>query len=258
MEWALRQMATNDPKGLVEWVKNILQQGGQFNGMDPAHVTDAAVKALIQAGDATRARDAIAQWLQIPDGPDIGNAALETAALDLATTSSKDALDWLKTLPSGNDRNYALTTLAASWVKTDPKAAMDWTMRLAEADGRAAAMERAFNDWAQADDLAARQWIKGHLDDPAAETMVVSMVAESGLAWSNPQEAITWADLISDPSARLENVEDIFLSWVRRDPDAAAIYIKNDPALTDEEKKEVLQSFFGWKNSGTVNSGTMD
>src|SRR5207302_9930776 len=98
-----------------------------------------------------------------------------------------------------------------------------------------------------------RQWIKAHLDDPAAETMGVSMVAESGLAWSQPQEAIVWADMISDPAVRLENVEDIFLSWVRRDPDTAANFIKDDPTLTPDEKKQVFESFYGWKNMGTTN-----
>ena len=253
LQIAMKQMATNDPKGLVAWVQSILEQGGDFEGIDPAHVTSIAVDALIQSGNGALARDAVAQWMQIPNGPSVGNVAIEAAALDLAATSLPDATTWLKSLPAGTDRNYAMTTLAAAWVKTDPKAAMDWTMQLSEADGRTAAMERAFNDWAQADDESARQWIKGHLDDPGAETMVTSMVAESGLSYSNPQEAIVWADLISDPNARLENVEDIFLSWVRRDPDAAANYIKNDPTLTADEKKQVLQSFFGWKNAGGAN-----
>src|SRR5207253_7035989 len=113
---------------------------------------------------------------------------------------------------AGNDRNYALTTMAAVWVKSDPKGAMDWAARLPDVDGRENVMERAFNQWAQDHEADARQWLNGHLSDPAAEKMVVSMVAESGLAYSNPQEAIVWADMISDAAVRLENVEDIFLS----------------------------------------------
>src|SRR5581483_8533791 len=119
VELAMQQMATNDPAALADWVKNILQQGGQFDGIDPAHITAAAVQALIQSSNAILARDAIAQWMQLPNGPEVGNTALETAARDLAATSPTDALNWLKSLPAGDDRNYAMTTLAADWVKTE-------------------------------------------------------------------------------------------------------------------------------------------
>jgi len=253
LELAMGRMAAEDPKGLVAWVKNVLQQGGDFEGLNASQVAATAVEALVQKDNGAIAREAVEQWTQIPGGPDIGNIAYEDAALDLSAKSPAAAMDWLKSLAAGTDRNYALTTLAAVWTKTDPRAALDWTAQLADADGRAEVMERAFNQWAQDDDNGARQWLTGHLTDPAAEKMLISMVAESGLSYSNPQEAIVWADLISDPAVRLENVEDIFLSWVRRDPDAAANYIKDDPTLTADEKKQVLDSFYGWKNFGTTN-----
>jgi hypothetical protein len=246
-------MAVADPAGLVAWVKTILQQGGEFEGMDSRHVAAAAVEALLQKGNGVLARGAVEQWARIPDGPPLGNTTFEAVALDIARDSSLDAMNWLKSLPAGDDRNYALTTLAAVWVKSDPKAALDWAGQLPDTDGRLSVMERAFNQWAQDDSNAARQWLTGRLSDPAAEKMVVSMVAESDLAYSNPQEAIVWAGLIADPATRLDNIEDIFLSWVRRDPDAAATYIRDDPALTAAEKKEVLESFYGWKNGGAAN-----
>jgi len=248
---AIKQMAAADPNGLVAWVKSLLQSGESFEGFDIPRIAGTAVEALLQKGDIALARSAVEQWAQV--GPPLGNNTFEAVALDIAGTSPTGAMAWLKSLPASNDRNYALTTLSAVWVKSDPKAAMEWAMQLGSADGREPVMERAFNQWAQDDEASARQWLNGHLSDPVAEKMVVSMVAESDLAYSNPQEAIVWADMISDPSARLENVEDVFLSWARRDLDAAANYIKDDPALTPAEKKQVLESFYSWKNGGAAN-----
>lgn len=242
--------ARSDPHAVVAWAGAMLALTNGTEMFGPEQLASATIDALLQTTNSDLARSAVEQWCQNTNRPQIGNGVFETLALEMADSSPTNAAGWLKSLPPATDRNYAMTTLAANWAGGNPSAAMDWALGLSDADGRASVLERGFREWAEGDPDAATKWLTGHISDPAAEQMVVSLAVESDVAYVNPQDAIVWAGLISDPTVRLESTQDIFLGWVRREPDAAMEYIQKDPYLTATEKQEVLKSYFGWKNSG--------
>ncbi|MBU6410907.1 MAG: hypothetical protein KGR98_11025, partial [Verrucomicrobia bacterium] len=189
-------------------------------------------------------------WCQLPNRPQFGNTVFESVALAMAKNSPEEAAAWLKSLPPAADRNYALTTLAADWARSDPRASLEWTMQLSDADGRRDAVQRAFTQWSLDDTAASAQWLGAHLSDPAADQMVIGLVDESGISASDPRDAIAWADLIAEPRARVDSIEDTFIGWARQQPDAAVNCIRNDTVLTPGEKNQILSSFTGWKNVG--------
>lgn len=240
--------AGNDPHAVVAWASTLLAQTNGEETFKSEQLASATVNALLQTTNNDLARSTVEQWCQNTNRPQLGNAVFEAVALEMATNSAADAANWLQKLPPATDRNYAMTTLAATWAQNDPQATMTWALGLSEADDRANVLERGFSQWSQQDTDSATKWLAAHVTDPAAEQMVISLVDESGLSYSKPQDAMVWAGLISDPAVRLESLQDIFLGWARQAPDTALNYIQSDPDLTPAEKQDVLKSYFSWKN----------
>lgn len=240
--------AGNNPHAVVAWASALLAQTNDAEIFASEQLASATVNALLQTTNNDLARSTVEQWCQNTNRPQLGNTVFEAVALEMAKNSTADAANWLEKLPPATDRNYAMTTLAETWARSDPQATMNWALGLSDVDDRANVLERGFSQWSQQDTDSASQWLAGHLTDPAAEQMVVSLVDESGLSYSNPKDAMTWAALISDPAVRLESMQDIFLGWARQEPNAALNYFQNDTDLTPGEKQEVFKSYFSWKN----------
>jgi hypothetical protein len=238
----LTQVAAADPQRAVEFTEAAMRNRNLLIDISLNEVAHAAVEALLKNDHTDVAERAVEQWVRGPGGTELGNAPFEAVAIKLAQTSPTAAASWLLSLPSSESRNFALATVAANWATTDPKASLDWANSLTSGAGREEAMQRAFNRWVAEDKVSAAQWLGEHEADPATDHMIASFVTDSPVSTSNPQVAMEWVDLISDPALRVQSLQQVARAWAEQNPAAATQYVQQNKKLTPEEKKRIVES----------------
>jgi hypothetical protein len=198
----------------------------------------AAVKAPM-GDDYVEHRNLTAQKV---GAPEIANAPLETAARQLAHTSSPaTALAWLQTQPASPGRDFALGSLAALWAGANPAAAMAWAEAQEPGAVRIDTIERIFTRWADQDVAAAAQWLHARAPAPALDELLWLFATDTTYRYVNRDIALAAAPLITRPALRAAAFEHIVLIWARQNPTAAAYFLTASPALTVAQKEPILR-----------------
>lgn len=238
----LAAAAAKDPAAAVVLAESALKKTRNPNDINPSEIATATVQALLESNHTDIAERTVEQWAKGPLKDDLGNAPYETVALKLAEVSPTAATSWLQSLPPSDARNFALATAAAAWAATDPKAALDWASSLTPNAGRDEAMQRAFNRWVSQDKVTAAQWLGEHESDPSTDRMISNFATDSPIGQSNPRLALEWVELISDPTLRVQSLQEVVRSWAETDVNAATRYVSENKKLTDQEKQRLIQS----------------
>jgi hypothetical protein len=76
---------------------------------------------------------------------------------------------------------------------------------------------------------------------PATDTLVASVINGSPTIRANPQTALQWLSLISDPPTRAATEERIALRWGVRDRDAAVAYVWKSSTIPAERKPTLVE-----------------
>lgn len=167
---------------------------------------------------------------------------LDVTAAALAKRSALDAAMWLEERPPSDARASAQAALAVNWAGSFPEQAVSWAQSLPEDEGRELALMRAFRRWLEIDTEAAMRWFADHESDPTADKMLGSILRDTGFGLREPHIAFRWAELISAPGQRGDQMEEIFRAWAFRNRDAAIQYVVNSPRVNDSEKARLLNS----------------
>lgn len=218
-----RWMPTSRPP--VEWTR------------DERPITETAIEALLASGQLGEAQLRVQQDMRTTAWQPELVGALLAVSRATARLSPAEAGAWLRDLPACEERNSAIATLAEEWSATAPAAAMEWSASLATDQGRFEAMQRVFDRWTAHDATAAAQWLADHEACPAADLLICRFVSASQFVANTPELALQWAGLLSEPEARVQQVEAVIVAWSRRDAAAALNYVMESSLLTSAQKQ---------------------
>ena len=238
-------IAVRDPKRLLENIDALWRQDEMAGNIAPLVGIHVGFEALCAGGNVSLAQATLEEWTQSPAAKEIGAAAYETVARQLAETSAEEAAVWLKSLPTSEDRNAAMATFTSEWAERDPIAALQWAESLAPQAGRPEALERTFGDWVERSSADAGEWLGDYLArteaSPEADPLISNLIGRSPAMRSHPDVALRWTALVANPEKRERIEESVLLRWNRREPGAAAHYVWNTPTLPTDRKQTLVQ-----------------
>ncbi|MDB4630852.1 hypothetical protein OAF46_04990, partial [Akkermansiaceae bacterium] len=108
---------------------------------------------------------------------------------------------------------------------------------LPEGNGQKSGLNSAFGDWEDKDPLAASEYLLS-MPSSAKRDSAVSGFAR-GYAWQNPENAIAWAQDISDPGLRDQTLTQVGEAYFRRKPDEARAWLP-ESGLSPAMQEQVL------------------
>lgn len=166
--------------------------------------------------------------------------AFNSAFSRWAQKTPQTALAFITSLPKESPVFTGTQTLADflrtplyDWSRQDPAAAMNWLGSNATTQARTSLHYSILRQWADRDPMGMLAWLH---DQPAGEfhdKYAASGLA--GLAFERPELAAQRVDLITDEKQRHTTMQSIYSSWRRRDPTAAADWLKTN-SLPDAVK----------------------
>jgi len=224
-----------DPAGAASFV--------QSTGSDPTDPTyQRLVQQVAQQWSASESQAAV-KWAEtLPDGP-ARIAAINTTIQALAKFDGPGAWEAVTTYQP--DNASAAATVISNWSQTDPTGAAEAFTNYSlqgdddpESDFRQQAIASIARNWLAQDAQAASQWINTLPTGPARDSAVKILVATQ--ATNDPATALNWAITESSPSSRLQDINDVLVSWARSDLPAAIAAMQAAP-LTDQQHNNFLQ-----------------
>ena len=133
----------------------------------------------------------------------------ELWSMGVNAAANRDPADALNFLPhvKEDDRPQSYQTIATAWTKKDPEAASGWVDQL-----------------------------PGGPDKDKAIVGLAGAIGEK-----EPDSAAIWASTISDEATRAATTQRFAADWLKRDPEAAAQWIQQSPAIPPVQKQILLQ-----------------
>jgi hypothetical protein len=223
----------------------LLRHGNLTDGVSTPVAVHVGVQALIDHDKTDVAKSAVESWARDPRKLDLGEAAYSTVAMALAKDAPEQTAQWLKSLPQSDDRNVGFSSLAAVWAESNPTAALKWAETLGPNEARNAVIGRTVSDWVERYPNEVAGWLGNYLArapaDENSDRLVETVLNISPAVKNNPQTALQWTELISDPAKRVTYEGNVALRWGRQDPGAAIAYVQKSATLPQEQKIQIVQ-----------------
>lgn len=137
-------------------------------------------------------------------------------------------------------RDLAWRAAVANWAQNEAPSLADYAVRLPAGEARTYALGEALRQWIDHDTPRAARWLD-QLDPSRDTDLAVSLIAmHPALAQHSPDVALTWAESITEPTARSRAVARVVKSWADIDPAAARGYARTTTALLPEDREDLL------------------
>ena len=154
----------------------------------------------------------LAQGLgDFPGNEPLGNAIYRQWAMNDPQAAALAA-----TQSGGDGWRSPISQVARTWATEDPMAAANWSIGLTDPQAQARSISQVMRQWAREDVSAAVNWVNslppGSSYDAAAAGLASSLVA------NYPQDAVTWAQNIADPTMRADALQRVSREVMWRDP----------------------------------------
>ena len=259
--------AERDPRAAADWVDGMANDGSKI----------VAAKSLA-ASWGSHAPEKVSAWLEtLPAGEIRTSAALalsETWAQKDPRTASLWAFQEAQATgdvrPLKNSlRAYALENpvgaealarqLAAeennpagtlayvqARAEIDPARTVDWLSSLEQNDPIhrseyfAQYTEAAIAEWTKNDSIAASAWLSLQASSPTRDAAIVGF--SESIQRFEPEAAAAWANTLSDPERRMEQLSQSVRSWAKNDPRSALDWVigaELEPALQEQLAREI-------------------
>ncbi|HEY4285423.1 MAG TPA: hypothetical protein VGM62_20370, partial [Chthoniobacterales bacterium] len=124
----------------------------------------------------------------------------------------------LAAMQAGADGSWRspVMQVARTWAAEDPSAAANWSIALTDPQAQSRSISQVMRQWTREDMSAATNWVNslppGNSYDAAAAGLA------SSLAANHPQDAISWAQSIADPTAQNDAIQRVSREVMWRDP----------------------------------------
>jgi hypothetical protein len=229
MQPALDALAQLEPGRALDLVRSMPEAGVTFR----QRASWAVVEGVIAGGDYERGCEIVRA---------VGDPALQARlAASLADAwgraEPRSAATWAASLTSeAPERAQTLANIGSAWAAREPRAATEFAAQLAPGAGRQRMLAETMLQWAASDLVAASDWLNRFDSTPDNDPAVAAIATDARLIARNPEVALSWAESISVPAARLEALGAILRTWTERDPAAAQRYLNQAPTLKAEER----------------------
>ena len=184
-----------------------------------------------------------------PGNPrDFKLAALRTAVGLCAYYEPARALAFARRFAGGPYDNNLLRRVAVFWAVKDGPAAMAALLDLPSEPQRDLALRDGYRKWLRADGQAALDSMPADAADDERYAPLIDLYA---IAYSNKQTgdpivairtAARWADRVPDSEVRHDTAVRIGVEWLRREPDAARVWIQQHGLGPDVEAAQRRQT----------------
>ncbi len=263
---ALRQLAKDDPKGALAWLRrneathpdlvdddakrNIVAGAAiadpklAFSMIADLHLDDpsSAISALVESGSTPGQRTAILSALRdylatFPDSgdrDDILQDSLESMGRNLTNEDFETVKSWIKDANLSQDESAKFAAgLSYFNTKQDTGRWLDWIAgNLPESDARECA-DNLIGQWTQQDYLAAGQWLTSAAEGPTKNASIATY-AET-VAEYEPHVAVQWALLLPEGTERTTTLQAIYQNWPGNDKPGAAEFARQYAVDTEVE-----------------------
>ena len=264
MERTARSVASEwvrqDPDAALAWslalpeevrgdaLEGVIEHLAGDNPMKAAEVAltlpeDSQANALESVADQWARTDpaAATAWANSLEG-EARDRALEEALQGWAYNDPGGATAYLEGISDAEEKDGLLPDVASRWARRDTEsaaAAADWVTTQSDGAGKSRAMGEVVGTWLRSDPTAASTWLGTQPEGEAKDSGIVSLLGNREVR-EDPGTATAWAESISDPKLRGEQVYSTTKRWMASDREAAAGYIESNGVLSQEQKVELL------------------
>jgi hypothetical protein len=262
---AVRGWARQDPEAAGEKIRLSIQdgrlmtaaiiglvRGWQESGRDglEAHLAELPAGAprgldmLARTQVARAGPDQAMAWAQgLPDH-DPKHASLKSEAIErvveaIADADPQAAASWVEQLRDEAAEGQSLPIvlrLTMRWAREDGEAAMRWLSTLAPAADIPTAVQETFRTWYLHDRQAATDWIVAAKLEPWLDPALATFAQQQST--KHPDEAVEWANRVSDPTARERALVKVGISYWVAAPEQAEAWLARTQ-LPDEVRAKI-------------------
>jgi hypothetical protein len=180
-----------------------------------------AFQIIAQQLAATNPQAALAWVMNLPltDGRGRGQALMNVSTAmslpDLAT-----AWNNATSLPEDSGRDQLLGILVAATAMKDPAQAVSLVDQLPAGTAQTDAISDIAQSWARQDPQAFTVWLNGLPAGDGRDAAVAQLVG-SGQTAKDPAAVLAWANTVSDPQTRADEIGTVLTAWAEQDATAA-------------------------------------
>jgi hypothetical protein len=226
-----------DPSRLAEYARRLVE----MPSMSEFSYSERAINILVSVWAKDNLQAAVQFALAIPPRSRFPQrrSAIEGVIAAWPAGDANGLIDFARRLRDHDDRREICHVLDKA-SEADPQGA------IAEANDLGlnfSDFSLILSKWQGKDDAAARNWV---LQQPAGRARDQLLTLEAMmLAHSNPEAAISWAELIQSQSSQATALSDLEVEWFRKDPAAAEKFVdcQQDPTIRDTLRAAYLAAW---------------
>lgn len=259
--------AGRDPRAAAEWIDGMANDGSKivaakslaasWGRRDPEKVVawletlpDDEIKAssALALAEAWAQHDpqAASRWAfrQAQSSGDVRPLKNSLMAYTLENPTGAEAL--VRQLAADDNNPAGTLAYVQARAEIDPARTVDWLSSLEQSDpihqsdNFAQYTEAAVAEWTKNDSIAASAWLSEQTPGPTRDAAIVGF-AES-IQRFEPEAAVAWANTISNPDQRMQELNKSIRGWAARDPQAALAWViraELEPALQEQLAREI-------------------
>ena len=258
----MNQWAALDPQAALSWAQTIgndtlrhtatAEAIRGWSNKDPKAAMAEAQKLQDSGTRASAIQSAWYNWLRKDAtaamaylGESYDEKLMENLSWNFAYNTGgftqQEKVSLVEKLPDGEPKQAILRTLADSQIRRGQyNQAMELLNNLPDSSERDGSVQRLGQQWAEHDSKAAAEWLKLQPDSSDRDLAVAGFA--NVLARTDPQAALQWADTIPDAGVKTGSLKNIALRWLTADSAAAEAWLTGTDALSDSDKKDVLDT----------------
>ncbi|PXA03783.1 hypothetical protein DDZ13_10880 [Coraliomargarita sinensis] len=258
--------AQRDPEAAAGWID------GMANDQSKISAAKSLASTWVQTNPA-----AATQWLDaLPDGP-IREEAASSLTLSWMESDPASAAAWAQQDAAANGNEQVLDKVIEKYAriapdeaetfvrqltppgssdadpgyfdklveakaKSDPSGTAEWLKNFQKGDPFYSVehTKSLMAVWTETDSIAASTWLSEQPLGPERDAAIVGF--SDSIRRFEPDAAAAWADTISDPNRRMQQLKKSVQSWARTKPEAALNWVINaelEPALQEELAREI-------------------
>lgn len=228
---AVLKGAVQNPDAAVQLTQWLDQQ----NPEQSREYGDALIYALGQNGNYQRAAD----FAAAADG-DVRAELLAAAYGNWANYQPQNAATAALAIADADLRQSALDAVIAGWGQIDPKGLADFAMNnLPDGSQKTHALSDALVFLAGDNVVDAANWIKQFNLAPEFDQGEAAIATQQDVM-KQPDVALSWAQVITDPNLRSRTIAAIVQTWSLSNPSAALDYLQTSTGLLPDDRANLL------------------
>ncbi|MDF1860527.1 MAG: hypothetical protein P1U87_09950 [Verrucomicrobiales bacterium] len=157
--------------------------------------------------------EALGAWAGSLLSEELRAGVLSEMGLSWARLDPEAAAAYGNSLENEGDRRFLQEGIAIGWSEHDPVGAIEWAVStVTDREVLAEMMGDIVFNWSTLDPSGTAEWLESKA--PGDEKDTVLALFSDSIAGDNPAAAVAWANEISDPAARGNQLREMLLDWV--------------------------------------------